>query len=81
MFQKLPVNGFRWKKNVSEFDENFIRSYDEDSNKRYILEVDVEYSKDLHNLHGDLPFLSERKFKKAISLYAICMIKKNILSI
>ena len=34
------------KKNVSKFDEDFIKSYDEDSNKRYILEVDVEYSKE-----------------------------------
>ena len=37
-----------------------IKKYDEDSDKRYILEVDVQYSKDLHNLHIDLPFLPER---------------------
>ena len=36
-----------------------MKNYDEDSNKRYILEVDVKYPKDLHNLHSDLPFLSE----------------------
>ena len=29
---------------------------DEDSSKEYVLEVDNEYSKDLHNLHNDLPF-------------------------
>ena len=28
--------------------------------KGYILEVDVAYSKDLHDLHRDLPFLPER---------------------
>ena len=48
------------EKNISKSDEKFIKNYDEDSNKVYILEVDVEYSKDLHNLHSDLPFLSER---------------------
>ena len=48
------------RKNVSKFDENFIKNYDEDSNKGYILEVDVEYPKDLHNFHTNLPFLSER---------------------
>ena len=48
------------EKKVSKFDEGFMKNYDEDSNKRYILEVDVEYPKDLHNLHSDLPFLSER---------------------
>ena len=48
------------EKKLSKFDEEFIKRYDEDSNKGYILEVDVEYPKDLHNLHSDLPFLSER---------------------
>ena len=53
------------EKNVSKFDEDFLKNYDEDSNKGYILEVDVEYPKDLHDLHSDLPFLSERmKIKK-----------------
>ena len=60
MSQKLPVDGFKWKENISKFNEDLIKNYDEDSNKGYILEVDVEYSKNLHDLHGDLPFLSER---------------------
>ena len=51
--------------NVSKFNEEFIKNYDEDSSKASILEVDIEYPKDLHNLHSDLPFLSERmKIKK-----------------
>ena len=33
----------------------------ENSDKGYILEVDVEYLKNLHKLHSDLPFLLERK--------------------
>ena len=61
MSQKLPVNGFKWKKNVSKFDEDFIKINDVDSNKVYILEVDVEYPKKFLNVHGDLPFLAERK--------------------
>ena len=53
------------KKDVSKFDEEFIKNYDEDSNKGYIFEVDIEYPKDLHDLHSNLPFLSERmKIKK-----------------
>ena len=61
------------EKNVSKFDEKFI--------KAYIIEADVEYPKDLHNLRSDLPFLSERMKIKAISLYALCVIKKNMLFI
>ena len=26
--QKLPVNGFKWAKNLSKFNEIFIRNYD-----------------------------------------------------
>ena len=39
--QKLPVNGFTWIKNLSSFDEDFIKNYDVDSKKGYILEADV----------------------------------------
>ena len=60
MSQKLPVSGFKWKKNMLKFNEEFIKNYDEDSDKEYILEVDVKYPKNLHGLHGDLPLLPER---------------------
>ena len=42
VFQNLPVNGVKWKTNVSKFNERLIKDYDEDSNKAHILEVDVE---------------------------------------
>ena len=42
MSQKLPVEGFKWKQNMSKFNEDFIKNYDEDSNQGYILEVGVE---------------------------------------
>ena len=61
MSQKLPVNGFEWVKLLSKFDERFIKSYDENSDKGYFLEVDVEYLKNLFSYHRDLPFLPERK--------------------
>ena len=45
---------------MSKIHEDFIKSYDEDSDKGYVLEVDVKYPKNLHDLHSDLPFLPER---------------------
>ena len=48
------------EKNMSKFNEEFIRNYDEDRDKGYILEVDVKYPKNLHDLHEDLPFLPKR---------------------
>ena len=59
--QKLPINGFNRVKKLSKFDKDFIKKYHENSNKGYILEVDVEYPKNVFNLHSDLPFLPERK--------------------
>ena len=43
-----------------KFNEELIKNYDEDSDKEYILEVDVKYLENLHGLHRDLPFLPER---------------------
>ena len=60
MSQKLPVNCFRWINNVTGIDEEFIRNYNEESDKGYILEVDVKYPRKLHDLHSDLPFLLKR---------------------
>ena len=59
MSKKLPVNGFKWIDN-NEINEDFIKHYDENNDKCYIFEVDVRYPKRLHDLHSDLPFLSER---------------------
>ena len=57
---KITCRWFLMGKNLPKFSEEFIKNYDEDRNKGYTLEVDVEYPKDLHNLHRDLSFLSER---------------------
>ena len=78
MSQKLPVNGFKWKKSIHKFYEEFMKNYHEDSNEGYILEVDVEYPKNVLNLHGDLPFLAERKkIKKCNKLFCSINDKEN----
>ena len=60
MPETLPADDFEWMKNLSKIGEDFTKDYDENSNKGYILEVNVEYPKNLHNLDSDLPFLTER---------------------
>ena len=59
----MVLNG---KRNILKFNKDFIKSYDEGSNKKYILEVDVKYPK---HLHSDLPFLSERMKKLVCTIY------------
>ena len=69
----MVLNG---EKSIHKFDEDFITNCDEDSNKGYNLEVDIEYPKILLNLHSDLPFLSERiKIKKCNKL--VCNISST----
>ena len=45
---------------MSKFTKEFIKNYDEDSDKGYILEVGVKYLKTLHDLHSNLWFSPER---------------------
>ena len=63
MSQKLPVNDFKWVKKgeLSNFNEDFIKKYDENGNVGYFFGVDFDYLKELFNLHKDLPFLPESK--------------------
>ena len=64
MSQKLPVNGFKWVKKVSKFNDTFTKKNNEKSNKGYFLEGDAEYPKNLFNLHNDFTFLPEKKNQK-----------------
>ena len=70
MSKTLPVDGFEWVEDLSKIDEDFIKNYYENSDVGYFIEADIEYPKELHRLHGDLPFLLEKmevnKTKKLI---------------
>ena len=52
----LPYGGFKWLKNVDEFD---VMSISEKSPIGYFLEVDLEYPDELHELHNDYPLAPE----------------------
>ena len=78
MSQKLPVNDFESikKEELSNYPEGFIKNYDENGNIVYFPELDIDYPKELFNLHKDLPFLSEsKKVNKVEKL--ICSMKNK----
>ena len=50
--QKLPVNGFKLVEETFHFNEDFIKSYNEESGEEYFLEVDGQYPENLHDLHN-----------------------------
>ena len=59
MVQYLPYGGFKWssKKEINEFDRNLVK---ENSSVGYILEVDLEYPSELHDLDNDYPLTPEK---------------------
>ena len=48
------MNIFEWTKDTSQSNEDFIKNYNEESDERYFLEVDVQYLKKLYKLHSDI---------------------------
>ena len=59
MIKNLPTHGFKWKKG-EDFTPGKIDKLVKKEKRGYILEVDVEYPKELHENHNELPFLAER---------------------
>ena len=59
MIQPLPVTDFKFltKKEINKFDLNFISK---NSQIGYILECDLEYPEELHDLHNDYPLCPEK---------------------
>jgi hypothetical protein len=53
----LPVRGFRWldEAELSKIDSSWIEQQHEDQSQGYVLEVDLEYPKELHDNHRTYP--------------------------
>ena len=59
MIQYLSYSSFKWLSN-EELNNIDLGKYKEDANDGLILEVDLEYPKDLHELHNDYPLAPEK---------------------
>ena len=80
MSKKLPITNFKWldKDEISKFNDELIKKYDENSDIGYIFEVNIEYPKHICILHSDLPFIPERmKINKSTKLFCNVQDKKN----
>ena len=53
----LPYGEFKWLKNAHNFD---LDSISENRSTGYILNIDLEYSAELHVLHNDYPLAAEK---------------------
>ena len=68
MSEKLPIGGYTWSNDHDRYTSEFIKNYNENSNLRYLFEVDIEYPQHLHEIHSHLPFLSQKKEKLLATL-------------
>ena len=59
MSQYLPTGNFKWMSN-KEIKQIDLGKYKADGKKGLILEVDLEYPHELHNLHNDYPVYPEK---------------------
>ena len=59
MSQYLPTGGFRWLKE-KETNKIDLATYKEDSKKGLILEADLKYPREFHDLHNDYPLTPEK---------------------
>ena len=78
MLQKLPVNNSQWRNDEFNFYKDFIRNYDGDSDKEYILEVNVKYLKELYRRHSNMSCLPNKmKINKCEKLECIFFDQEN----
>ena len=56
MSQKLPVDDFEQVADTSQSNKDFIKSYNEENDEGYFLEIDIQYSKNLHRTQNNLSF-------------------------
>ena len=54
MSQYLPVGGFKWEEDLSQFTEDMIKNLKDEQDEGFLLEVDLEYPEELHDKHDQV---------------------------
>ena len=82
MSQYLPTGNFKWMTD-KEINKTNLGKYELDSKEGLMLEVDLEYPKELHNLHNDYPIAPEKVkvSKNMLSTYYKKIVEKYNISI
>ena len=59
MSQYLPISNFKWVKNINQLEQKLMR-IKSNSSTGYLLEVDLEYPQELHDIRNDYPLAPEK---------------------
>jgi hypothetical protein len=70
MSHKLPTGGFQWVENV---DSDYIVNFDAEGDEGIFIKCDLEYPKELHDIHNNYPLAPESRVidVKELSPYQI----------
>ena len=55
----LLISNFKWVKNIDKIEQKLM-NIKINSSARYVLEVDLEYQKKLHDIHNNYPLAPEK---------------------
>ena len=77
MSQPLPYGDFKWL-DFKDPEEIILDNYHENSNEGIILEVDLDYPEELHDLHNDYPCAPEKIIVSNDMLSDYCREIKNL---
>ena len=59
MRQYLPINNLKWVKNINSIEQKLM-NIKNNSSTGYVLNVDLEYPQELHDIHNDYPLAPEK---------------------
>jgi len=76
MSQSLPIGEYAW--NEEKWDIEKIMKLDNEGETGYIFEVDLEYPKELHDLHNDYPLAPESRLGELSPLMSQIKNEMNI---
>ena len=80
MNQYLPYADFKWVKNIDKIKQKLM-NIKSNSSTGYILEVDLEYLQELHNICNDYPLAAEKISIPKESLSDYCLKIANVYNI
>ena len=72
MRQYFPINNFKWVKAFSKIKQKLM-NIKNNSSTGYVLQIDLEYPQELHDIHDDYPLAPEKinKPKEWLSDYCL----------
>ena len=78
MSMKMPTGNFRWRE-AGEISKMDVSKIDPEGDTCFIMEVDLEYPRSLHDDHSDYPLAVESKIiqEHQLSPFNVAFLKNN----